>query len=393
MDRHLRDLRRHGHPEGQGPAVSERSLPPDEAEQFWNKHGWLISGVWLIFLTFPLMALLEEPYPLPLKVLGIGLIVLFAVIYVRGYARFSHTVGHGGTRSLEAYGYFAVLCALVLGSIPLLDAGVLSMLPFISSYAAFLLRRPAVYATYAVVLVLCFALPLIYDVLLGALFLIGLNMVLMVVYLITVMAIERSVAAEAVRADFLVLSEQERMARDVHDGIGHSLTALNLKAQLALRLIDNGKVQQARSEVEQLSELAVAALDSVRTTVHGLSHHDLAEQLAAVREACEANGISFTVIGQPDMIPTRWRSHASWILREALTNVWRHAHASRVRVVIGPASLSVDDDGDGLQGSEPGHGIRGMYERARLLGAEFELGTSNLGGVSVRLTFPVTEGD
>lgn len=361
-----------------------------EVDEFWNRFGWWVSGVWILFLIFPILELVQGEHPIAIRVIGLGLVVVYAASYLRGYARFSWTVGFGGSTQREALVYFGIMAVILLLGIPVLEAGALGLMPFISSYSAFLLTRRIMVATYAVVTLLCFALPLLYGVFLPMLFLIGLNLVLMVVYFVTISAIERSVAAEQLKTDYLVVSEQERMARDVHDGVGHSLTALNLKAQLALRLLDEGDYARARAEVEQLSALAVTALDSVRTTVHGMTRHDLAGELRELSAVCADSGISFTVVGQAEAIPPALRSHVAWIVREAMTNVLRHAHASGVWVSLGATAISIDDDGDGIQDGTEGHGIRGMRERARLFGASCTVGPSRLGGTSVSIDFSRT---
>ncbi|MEU3330607.1 sensor histidine kinase [Glutamicibacter creatinolyticus] len=358
-----------------------------EADEFWARFGWWISGVWILFLIFPVLQLIQGEYPAAIRVIGLGLTAGFAAVYLRGYARFSWAVGFGGARQAEALWYFGALVGIVLLGIPVLRSGSLGLIPFITSYAAFLLPRRVLYPTYAVATVLCFALPVIFGDFLDMLFLIGLNLVLMVIYYVTSSAIEHSVAAEQLRADYLVLSEQERMARDVHDGVGHSLTALNLKAQLALQLMDAGQYERARGEVEQLSSLAVSALDSVRTTVHGINREDLGAELEELRRACADNGITFNLVGNAEHIPSALRSHVAWVVREAMTNVLRHAHASAVWVRLEQHSVSVDDDGDGLGAAAEGHGIRGMRERARLFGASCTVGESALGGTSVHIDF------
>ncbi|MFJ2618553.1 sensor histidine kinase [Glutamicibacter sp. NPDC087344] len=374
-------------------AMNQARCEVDDGTAFWDKWGWLVAGVWIIFLIFPVLDLLLEDYSLPTRIIGLILVAVFAGVYLRAYSVYSRVVGEGGTTDVRAHVYFLILWAIVLAGLPVIGLTVIGMFPFLTSYSAFLLTKRYTIATYSVVAVLSFLLPIIYGEFVDLLFLIGLNLVLMVVYAITVAAITRSVTSEKIRADYLVVAEQERMARDVHDGIGHSLTALNLKAQLALRLMDAGKYTQARSELEQLSELAVTALDSVRTTVHGLSRQDLTAELAELHQACTDNTLDFTVLGLVDEIPVAWRSHVAWILREAVTNVLRHAHAGSVVIRLGAHGVSIDDDGDGIQGGESGHGIRGMQERARLFGANCTVGASKLGGTTVQVTFTAGNGD
>ncbi|PRA00345.1 hypothetical protein CQ017_04760 [Arthrobacter sp. MYb224] len=386
----FRNLRPDRNAKGTGTTVTERSQAQADVDRFWSRFGWWVSGVWIIFLIYPTLTLLQEDFPVALRVIGLSLILVYAAAYLRGYGRFSWTVGHGGSSSFEAYAYFGTMAAIMFASIPILHDGALGLLPFLTSYSAFLLKRKVMYVTYAVALILSFGLPLAYGVFLQQLFLTGLNVMLMVIYFVTSGTIRRAVAADMIKDEFLVLSEQERMARDVHDGVGHSLTALNLKAQLALRLLDEGEVQKARSEVEQLSELALMALDSVRTTVHGMARADLEGELQALACVCADSGIEFNVVGRAEAIPHELRSHVSWIVRESLTNVLRHAHASGVWVSLSEQMLSIDDDGDGLQNAKEGHGLRGMRERARLFGASCTVGESKLGGTSIRIDFGTT---
>ncbi|WP_349930631.1 histidine kinase [Glutamicibacter mishrai] len=359
----------------------------DEDQKFWDRRGWLVAGVWVIFLVFPVLDLLVEDYSLPTRIIGLALIALFAAVYLQSYSKFSSKIGQGGTSARRAHVNFLVLCAIIVLGIPVVGLTTMGLFPFITSFAIFLLGRRWAIAAYSAVLVLSFALPIIYGQFMDAIFLIGLNLVLMVVYAITVAAIRRSTEAEKMRSDYLLVAEQERVARDVHDGIGHSLTALNLKAQLALRLLDQEQYARARGELEQLSALAVDALDSVRTTVQGLSRQDLAAELAELRKACNDNNLEFTVAGSAEQVPMQLRSHVAWILREAVTNVLRHAHASRIVLQLESGHVSIEDDGDGLQASTPGHGIRGMQERAKQFGASCTVGASRLGGTSVQVAF------
>lgn len=364
----------------------------DEDQKFWDRRGWLVAGVWVIFLVFPVLDLLVEDYSLPTRIIGLALIALFAAVYLQSYSKFSSKIGQGGTSARRAHVNFLVLCAIIVLGIPVVGLTTMGLFPFITSFAIFLLGRRWAIAAYSAVLVLSFALPIIYGQFMDAIFLIGLNLVLMVVYAITVAAIRRSTEAEKMRSDYLLVTEQERVARDVHDGIGHSLTALNLKAQLALRLLDQEQYARARGELEQLSALAVDALDSVRTTVQGLSRQDLVAELAELRQACNDNNLEFTVAGSAEQVPMQLRSHVAWILREAVTNVLRHAHASRIVLQLEPGLVSIEDDGDGLQASTPGHGIRGMQERAKQFGASCTVGASRLGGTSVQVAF-ATDGN
>ncbi len=100
-------------------------------------------------------------------------------------------------------------------------------------------------------------------------FLLILLPVLIVVNAVETTLIRRSIAADNLRLDYAVLTEQDRMARDVHDVLGHSLTAVGLKAELAERLLESD-VDAARAELRQIRALTAEAMDSIRATVGGL---------------------------------------------------------------------------------------------------------------------------
>ena len=137
------------------------------------------------------------------------------------------------------------------------------------------------------------------------------------------------------------------MARDVHDVLGHSLTALSVKAELAARLIDLDP-ERAKEELESIQATARQALAEVRATVGGLRAGNLEAELAAAPRVLADAGISATVVGEVADTDPRHRALMAWVLRESVTNVVRHARARSVVIELGPDGITVTDDGAGL---------------------------------------------
>jgi two-component system sensor histidine kinase DesK len=173
--------------------------------------------------------------------------------------------------------------------------------------------------------------------------------------------------------------ERERIARDMHDILGHSLTVVAVKAELAGRLveIDPGR---ARDEIGQVQALARSALADVRAMVSATRDVTLAGELAGARHALDTAGIEAEVPMVVDQVPETLRPLFAWAVREGVTNVLRHAAAQHVRITMTAGSLVVEDDGRGQVGSAGGHGLTGLSERARAVGARVESGGAPGGG-------------
>ncbi|OIQ78134.1 sensor histidine kinase DesK [mine drainage metagenome] len=181
-------------------------------------------------------------------------------------------------------------------------------------------------------------------------------------------------------ADLAVARERERMARDVHDILGHSLTVITVKAELAGRLLPEFPERAAR-EVADVEQLARAALADVRVTVSGFRAVSLANELASARVALEAAGVEAHLPSAADEVPENLRELFAWTVREGTTNVVRHAAARTCEITLTSTHVRVSDDGVGPDGSETtGSGLVGLRERASAAGARVVLGRSASGG-------------
>lgn len=179
--------------------------------------------------------------------------------------------------------------------------------------------------------------------------------------------------------------ERERISRDIHDILGHSLTVISVKAELAGKLFELDP-QRAQAEIAEVQGLARAALADVRGMVSGTRAVTLAGELAGARQAFDAAGIEAEVPGSVDEVPDDLRELFAWAVREGTTNVLRHAAATRAQVTMTGDSLIVDDDGDGLAATVQGNGLRGLSERADEVQARVEVSPSPLGGYRLTVT-------
>jgi two-component system sensor histidine kinase DesK len=166
------------------------------------------------------------------------------------------------------------------------------------------------------------------------------------------------------------LAERERIARDLHDVLGHTLSVIALKSELASRIADSDPAR-AVVEIREVERVARAALTDVRGAVEGYRQRGLRGELQAAAQVLQSAGVRLhTAIASVEMDP-RHETVFALAVREAVTNIVRHAGATECRVELAPrdggVELRVRDDGRGGIVRE-GHGLTGMRERVQALG-------------------------
>ena len=171
------------------------------------------------------------------------------------------------------------------------------------------------------------------------------------------------------------LAERERIGRDLHDLVGRTLTLIAIKADLAERLVD-ADPEAAIQEIREMKTTARDGLKDVREALSGMREAGFSREIEAARLMLESAGIGFTVEGDAASIPKDRSGVLAMALREAVTNVVRHAEATQCRVVIGQndtdVRVEVTDDGCGGSFQEAG-GLSGMRERLKAAGGALEL--------------------
>lgn len=168
-------------------------------------------------------------------------------------------------------------------------------------------------------------------------------------------------------------AEQERLriARDLHDLLGHALTTVTVKAELASRLAERDPARAA-VEMREVAALARQGLADVRATVSGYREVSLVTELATAREVLRAAGMSAELPAALDTVPGDLRELFGWVVREGVTNVVRHSRAQHVRVALDGRAIEVIDDGRGSD-SAPGSGLLGLRERVAAAGGRLEV--------------------
>jgi two-component system sensor histidine kinase DesK len=200
--------------------------------------------------------------------------------------------------------------------------------------------------------------------------------------------------ARAELADMAVAQERERFARDLHDLLGHSLSVIALKAELAGRLLGE-KPDDAAREIAELEQVARTALGEVRDAVSGYRQPTLEGELAGARMALSAAGIEADVQQARVPLDPAVEAVLAWAVREGATNVIRHSGARhctlRITASLTDAGVEVIDDGVGSNGNgSGGHGIAGLAERARLVNGTIEAGAREAGGYRLAVSVPVS---
>ncbi|UQX88927.1 sensor histidine kinase [Jatrophihabitans telluris] len=184
-------------------------------------------------------------------------------------------------------------------------------------------------------------------------------------------------ALEEARAEVARLAaegERTRIARDLHDLLGHSLTTITVKAGLARRLAELDPAKAAL-EIAEVEALARQTLTDVRAAVSGYREVTLGNELAAAREVLRAAGIAAVLPGAIDSVPNGHSELFAWVIREGVTNVVRHSRASHCEIRLTPSSVEISDDGIG-GACESGNGLTGLSERVGAAGGRLTVGTA-----------------
>ncbi|QLQ40332.2 sensor histidine kinase [Micromonospora robiginosa] len=203
-------------------------------------------------------------------------------------------------------------------------------------------------------------------------------------------------------------AERLRVAREVHDVVGHGLAAIHLQAEVALHLLAR-RPEQAEAALTAISRTSKEALDELRVTLTVVRREEMTDerapvpglaQLGHLRERLAGAGVPVTVgtDGEPRPLPVAVDLAAYRVAQEALTNVLRHAGPATAEVRVGypPGAVTVEvtDTGRGRPAAadrSTGSGLAGMRERVTALGGTFDAGPAASGGFRVHATLPTGE--
>lgn len=334
----------------------------------------LYASIWLIFLAFPLVGLLRSDLGGVGTAVGLGLLLVFAAVYVLSWWE-PGPLSRLPSRAATPLWLGALILCLGLLT-PLLGGAVLGCFPFLVAVIAF--RLPSLRVRALGVLALDAAAAMLLLIawpqhVLWAVPVIAMSSLLLLV-LSSVM--DREGRTRELAEQLRLVRERESLGRDVHDLLGHSLTVITVKTELARRLVERDP-QRAIAELDEVLALSREAAGEVRQAVGRLSSPGWADQLSSARTALDAAQIDAR-LPEPGGVPEAQQTLLAWCLREAVTNVVRHARATVCTVEAGPGRLVVEDDGIGTgAGQGEGNGLRGMRERVRQAGGELRVGPAD----------------
>ena len=188
------------------------------------------------------------------------------------------------------------------------------------------------------------------------------------------------------------VAERERIARDLHDVLGHTLSVITLKSELAGKLMDRDP-QRAGKEIREVEQISRQALTDVRDAIRGYRSQGLVAELAQAKTTLETAGLTVQCDAATTVnLPAVQESVLSLAVREAVTNVLRHARAHTCRMRLeqqnGNCRLEIHDDGCGASNGE-GNGLRGMRERVEMIGGTLNRRTE--AGTTLIITLPLKQ--
>lgn len=331
---------------------------------------------WLVFLLLPVASLVAERA----SAARIALVAPAALVLIGLFAfsaRGLPATREVGPRLIAAFALQVVL-AVGLTTLESPDWGLAFV--FIASGAGARFGRADLVAAIAV---LCVACVLAGDGFAGAAFgyaisSLGVGLLMVIIGRLRI-SNAALVSAREELAQRAVSEERARFARDLHDLLGHSLSVIALKAELAGRLLQDDP-RAAEAHVRDVEAVARAALGEVREAVSGYRRPTLAGELAGARLALEAAGLRVHVADETGELDPEADAVLAWAVREGTTNVIRHSGARSCSIVATDAGVTIVDDGRGGDGGVEGNGLDGLRERAERVDGTVEAGPAPGGG-------------
>jgi two-component system sensor histidine kinase DesK len=400
---------------GSSPAATPAS-PGMPARSRWSRVGWMFAAIWLVYLAQPMAKLWSDP-DLARRYLGLADLIAFAAVFILTFAaaRFQRDQRNGvlsrqiGVAVVAAETVFVGLAYAVLGQ------SATGLLIYVSVMAVFLLPTRAGWVAVGAFVAASLIIPwangwtvdgtMAFQIFVSALAAWGVGHV-----------IQRNAQLVEARNEItrLALAEQRnQFSRDMHDILGHSLTVVAVKAELAGRLTSLDP-ERAGTEIADVERIARLALADVRAAAAGYREVTLAGELASARTALAAAGIEADLPDQDlSSIPRPRQELFGWAVREGVTNVVRHSGATRCRIRVTASEVEISDDGcgppapaDGTahgpgdcdtwlarhldtvaggRGPASGHGLAGLRERAAGAGGRVTVGRPAAGGFALRV--------
>jgi two-component system sensor histidine kinase DesK len=381
-----------------GPTAIAGSDRPDRPRAGSWLPWWRVAGA--VFVAYPIVRIIVEP-PAPfVAAAALGATAIFAaMIAILARRSPNDPLRRHPALALLDVALIALATAIVANS-P--DQGWVALFYYASTAASMLLPERRALGLIAVAGVLA-GLSLVDSQDLASAIVQGLSVSVIGITVFAMTALRRTnIALYEARqelADRAVADERDRIARDLHDVLGHSLSLIAIKSELAGRLLP-GDPDGARVEIADVERVARESLASVRDTVSGARQPTLANELENARAVLEAAGIASTLDHRAGYLAPAEDAVLAWAVREAVTNVVRHSGARHAaihtsRPMTTEAAIEVVDDGGDTVAAEAvvpgtdGTGLRGLRYRLESVGGRLEAGPLAAGGYRLSATIPV----
>ena len=376
---------------------------------------WFFSGIWLIYLVQPLADLFDSKHPHSAlyQAGAIALVAAFCVIYVFLLGTWWQNLARGRVM-LGVLAGLAVAISLIYG------AEWTSIFIYVSAAAGFIIwdRRRAMLAVGACTVGYVVLSEIVHTTsadLWAELLPVALIGFAMIGFKMQIVLNQQLRQARGAVAKLAANEERLRLARDMHDLTGQSLSLITLKSELAIkrlaRLPASPEVDAVAAELGDIGRVSRQTLQDIREAVSGYRRPTLAVEIITARTSLEAAGIQLdddpALMTRSGTIDPDAEAALAWCLREAVTNVIRHSGAQNCRIRLterrerrGELALEITDDGHGLPGSGPaggagvtegsGSGLHNMSERLSAVGGRFSAGPGRDGhGFRLVATVPM----
>lgn len=366
----------------------EPTGPPTRAGR---TAGIAMSTLFLIYLVSPINQVYSQPHSTIARIVVVATVVVYVCVYVSVYMAFSLRRTWFSRRLRVAGIVVMFACGIMLAVV----LGPDDLMFMTYAVSASLMQLPPMVG-------LLLGLGVTTTLLVGTDISAGtpdwnsasILVVLTIAMFGTRQVIMSNAELRAARDEIGVLAvaeERSRMARDLHDVLGHSLTTITVKAGLARRILESsGDRDQAISELRDLEHLSRTALSEVRATVSGSRKASLPAELVGARAALQAAEITADLPHAVDNVPAELQEPFAYVLREGVTNVIRHSNARRCEVRLGQSWIEIRDDGTPhTSPNGVGHGLAGLTERLTKIGGSLTAGPGPSGGFVVRASAPV----
>ncbi|HEX2306880.1 MAG TPA: histidine kinase [Jatrophihabitantaceae bacterium] len=352
-------------------------------------HDWVFPGLWLVYLGQTVHGVSVHSHGAAALV-GYAIIIAFAFGYLLTLNQ-SWDGSHGHLFWIS----FTSIIVLAMAEPIFAHEDAFAMLVYIAVVFVAAFRKQSVWLVGGLTIIAVVAPSLVPSWNAGPDWNMAITLPLVAVAMWAFFAILQSnvelTKARAEVARLAAENERSRIARDLHDLLGHSLTTITVKAELAKHLSERDPARAA-AEIAEVEALSRRTLSEVRAAVSGYREVTLSGELATGRQVLRAAGFVADLPKAVDDVDPNYEELFGWVVREGITNVVRHSRGTTCTITVGRNWLTIADDGTCVETAVPGSGLIGLGERVAAAGGTVVSGCADDGpGWRLRVDLPANE--